>query len=391
MKKLYSVLAFLLVASMVLAACAPAATPTAAPTNPPAAEQPTAVPPTAVPPTAVPPTEAPTAVPPTAVPTAAPAAKLKICNVNDMGGVDDKSFNATAWKGTTDAIAQLGVDGKYLESNQATDYEKNLNAFVTEKCDLIISVGFLLADATKKVAEANPDMKFAIIDNVYDPPVPNILASAYDINTATYLAGYLSAAMSKTGVIGTFGGMQFPAVTSFMDGFQLGMEKYNEVHGKSVKLLGWDMRTQKGLFTGDFSDVDKGKNTSLSLLDEGADIIMPVAGPVGAGTLAAEKERNTGMLIGVDTDWAIQYPDSSNFILASALKKMNNFVLQTVKDLTEGKFAGGTTWIGTLSNDGVGLGINPAQTSNIPPEIITEIDQLKQDIIDGKIKVEVPK
>lgn len=390
MKKLYSVLAFVLVASMVLAACAPAATPTAAPTTAPVEVQPTAVPPTEAP-TAVPPTEAPTAVPPTAAPTAAPAAKLKICNVNDMGGVDDKSFNATAWKGTTDAIAQLGIDGKYLESNQATDYEKNLNAFVAEKCDMIISVGFLLGDATKKVAEANPDLKFAIIDNVYDPAVPNILASAYDIQTATYLAGYLSAAMSKTGKIGTFGGMQFPAVSAFMDGFQQGMEKYNEVHKANVKLLGWDRTTQKGLFTGDFSDVDKGKNNSLSLLDEGADIIMPVAGPVGAGTLAAMKERKTGMLIGVDTDWAIQYSDSSDYILASALKKMNNFVLQTIKDLVDGKFAGGTTWVGTLANDGVGLGINPAQESKVPPDVLKEIDQLKQDIIDGKITVTVGK
>jgi basic membrane protein A and related proteins len=391
-KKLYSLMAILVLAAMILSACggaaatqAPAATEAPVVTEAPAAtEAPVA-------------TEAPTEVPaateaPTEVPAAteAPVAQFKLCNVNDMGGVDDKSFNATAWKGATDAATEYGVDAKYLESAQQTDYEKNLNAYVQEKCDLTIAVGFLLGDALKKVAEANPDMKFAIIDSVYDPVIPNVRASAFEINTATYLAGYLAASQSQTGKVGTYGGMQFPAVTAFMDGFALGVTKYNEVHGTDVKVLGWDIKTQKGLFTGDFSDVDKGKATTLALLDEGADVIMPVAGPVGQGTLAAIKERGTGLMIGVDTDWSAMYPEDASIILGSALKAMDLFVKETTKLAMDGQFKG-ETWVGNLQNNGVGLAIGSAFKDKVSADIQKEIDGLKADIIAGKIKVEVPK
>jgi basic membrane protein A len=147
MKKMYAALSLLLVASFALAACA----------------------------------------------TAAPAPKFKACQVTDTGGIDDKSFNATAWKGVEDAVSQLGVEGKYLESQQQTDYEKNINAFLEENCDMIITVGFLLGDATKAAAEANPDVKFSIVDFAYDPTIPNVLGQVFNTDEAAFLAGYVAA------------------------------------------------------------------------------------------------------------------------------------------------------------------------------------------------------
>ena len=244
------------------------------------------------------------------------------CQVTDVGGIDDKSFNATAWKGMEDAVADFGIEAKYLESQQQTDYEANINAFLEEGCDLIMSIGFLLGDATAAAAGANPDQNFGIVDvNYLD--FPNLYGSGFAINESTFQAGYLAAGMSETGIVATYGGINIPPVTIFLDGFVLGVEYYNEVHGTAVQTLGWDVAAQDGLFTGNFESTDDGRTMGESLLDEGADIIMPVAGPVGAGTIAVLEERGTGMVIGVDNDWSVQYANQAEIVLVSALKNMD--------------------------------------------------------------------
>ncbi|MEA3440475.1 MAG: BMP family ABC transporter substrate-binding protein, partial [Chloroflexota bacterium] len=177
---------------------------------------------------------------------------FKACQVTDAGGIDDKSFNATAWKGVQDAEKELGIEAKYLESQQQTDYEKNINAFIEEGCDIIITVGFLLGDATAASAEANPDQKFSIVDYAYDPGYDNVLGQVFNTDEAAFMAGYLAAGVSKTGKVGTFGGIQIPTVTVFMDGFSMGVDYYNQQKGTSVEVLGWDPASQTGLFTGNF-------------------------------------------------------------------------------------------------------------------------------------------
>ncbi|MCR4282016.1 MAG: BMP family ABC transporter substrate-binding protein, partial [Bauldia sp.] len=137
---------------------------------------------------------------------AAPAAAFKACQVTDTGGVDDKGFNQTAWKGAQDAATSLGIEAKLLESKAETDYVPNINAFVAEKCDIIVTVGFLLGDATKAAAEANPGTMFSIVDYAYDPTIPNVLGQVYATNDGAFLAGDLAAGVSKTGIVGTFGG-----------------------------------------------------------------------------------------------------------------------------------------------------------------------------------------
>ncbi|HSB89029.1 MAG TPA: BMP family ABC transporter substrate-binding protein [Anaerolineales bacterium] len=316
---------------------------------------------------------------------AAPAAKAKVCQVTDTGGIDDKSFNATAWKGVEDAVAQLGVEGKYLESQQQTDYEKNINAFLDEGCNLIITVGFLLGDATKAAAEANPDTKFSIVDFAYDPTIPNVLGQVFNTDEAAFLAGYVAAGVTKTGKIGTFGGIQIPTVTVFMDGYALGAQYYNSKHGTNVEVLGWDPATQTGLFTGNFESTDDGRAMGETLMDEGADIIMPVAGPVGLGTAAAVQERGGGYIIGVDTDWTVTSPEYTAITLTSVLKHMDVTTLNAVKSVLDGTFAGGVT-VGTLTNGGVGLAEFHALDSMVSAELKAELDQVKADIVAGTIK-----
>jgi len=170
--------------------------------------------------------------------------------VTDAGGIDDKSFNATAWKGIQAAEAEFGLEGKYLESQQQTDYEKNLKAFLDEGCNLIVPVGFLLGDATAAAAAANPDAKFSIVDFAYDPTIPNVLGQVFNTDEAAFMAGYLAAGVTKTGKVATFGGIQIPTVTIFMDGFYAGVQYYNAQKGTSVEVLGWDPASQTGTFTG---------------------------------------------------------------------------------------------------------------------------------------------
>jgi len=200
-----------------------------------------------------------------------------------------------------------------------------------------------------------------------------------------FLAGYLAAGMSKTGKVATYGGMQVPTVTAFMDGFALGVEAYNARHGTSVEILGWDYKTQNGLFTGDFKNTNNGKDVSLGLLDEGVDIIMPVAGAVGQGTLAAIRERHTGLMIGVDTDWSVLHSEYADIILASAQKKIDQWVENTIRQVIDGTFKG-ENFSGSLANGYVDCVYGTEWTNKIPADLKTEIDSLKAGIIAGTIQ-----
>lgn len=340
-KKLLAVLSLLIIAAFVLVACAPAA-----PEEP---EEPA----------------------------------IKACQVTDTGGIDDKSFNATAWKGVEDAVAEFNVDGKFLESQQQSDYEKNLNAFVEEGCDLIIPVGFLLADATVAAAEANPDILFSIID-VGWLEAPNIQGQAFQTDAPAFMAGYLAAGVSKTGKLGTFGGIQIPTVTIFMDGFALGAAHYNEIHGTSVEVLGWDFGTQTGLFTNNFESLEDGRLMAEQLMDEGVDIIMPVAGPVGLGTAAAVQERGDAYIVGVDNDWAVVNEAYADITLTSVMKFMDVTTFNAIKSVIDGTFEAGVI-MGTLENGGVGLADYHELAGMVSADLQAEIDGLAAQIIAGEI------
>jgi basic membrane protein A len=374
-KKLYAALTLLVLAAMALSACGGAAT-----AEPVATEAPPEVP------------EAPVATEaPSVAPGEAPLAGAGYiaCQVSDTGGTDDKSFNQFAWLGMENARDVLGVDVRFLESRGEADYEPNLNAFVEEGCDMIFGVGYLLDGSLAAAATANPDVSFVGID-IWSPDLTNELGSYYNIYEATMLAGYLAAGMTQTGIVGVYAGVNIPPVTAFSDGFYLGIQAYNEAHGTEVRLEGWDPVAQDGLFTGDFTDTDKGRTMTETLLDAGADIIMPVAGPVGAGSLAVFEERGTGLLIGVDTDWSAFYPDQAQYVLASAMKRMDLFVFDAIQAGVMGTFAGGN-FTGTLENGRVGMTVGSAWIDQVPADLMAEIEALAARIISGEVSAVYPR
>jgi basic membrane protein A len=310
------------------------------------------------------------------------------CQVTDTGGIDDNSFNQTAWQGVLDAQESLGVEGRFLESQAETDYEANINSLINGGCDIIITVGFLLGDATQEAATANPDQAFSIVDYAYDPVIPNVLGQVYATDEAAFLAGYLAAGMTETGVLGTFGGINIPPVTIFMDGFHRGAAYYNAQNGTDVTVLGWNPDTREGLFTNNFDSLDDGRAFAQNLYDEGADIVMPVAGPVGLGSAALADELGPDELkiIGVDADLFVTDPDNGHVYLTSVTKRMDATVTEVIARAMSGSFEGGVL-VGTLENDGVGLAPFHDFESAIPADLLASLETVRAGIIDGTINV----
>jgi basic membrane protein A len=328
--------------------------------------------------------------------------KIKVGEVTDMGGVDDKSFNALGWKGVTDAQAQLGIEGKYLESTQQSDYSKNIQQMLSEKMDLIVTVGFLLGVDTASAAKANPDQKFAIIDYSFpdcwpgavvgtdcgsDVDLANVRGLMFQTDQAAFLAGYLAAGMTATGKVGTFGGIQLPTVTIFMKGYEAGVKYYNQKHSTSVEIVGWNDATGEGLFTGNFNSTDDGRSFATSLVQENVDIIMPVAGPVGLGSAAYCQESGKCLIIGVDSDWYESAPEYKTVILSSVQKKVDVAVFKTIQDVVNGKFTGGTVTY-TLADGGVDLAPFHDFDSKVSADLKAEITQAKADLLSGAITVD---
>ena len=318
----------------------------------------------------------------------AAASDFKGCQVTDTGGVDDRSFNQTAYEGLQGAADELGFEPSVLESQAESDFAPNIQSFIDQDCDLIVTVGFLLGGATADAAIANPDRNFAIVD--YDFSVDagdaqdefdNVKELTFSTDQAAFLAGYVAAAMSETGTVGTYGGINIPTVTIFMKGFQLGIEKYNEDNNADVKLVGWDNDANDGLFTGDFENQANGRATTEGLLDDGADIIMPVAGPVGLGTIEAIRARpdSNAKVIG-----CVSVADDCDLFLTSVMKNMDVAVHDVTVDAAEGNFEGGL-YTGTLENEGVALGPFNDFEDQVPDDVKSAVDDLRQQIIDGDI------
>ncbi|WP_421084433.1 BMP family lipoprotein [Rothia nasimurium] len=314
------------------------------------------------------------------------------CIVSDFGGFQDKSFNQNSYKGLKDAVAEYGIEYKEAESKAEPDYVPNLDAMVQNGCNITVTVGFGLAKATAEVAEANPDLHFTIVDDS-SIELDNVRPIVFDTAQAAFQAGYVAAAQTKTGKVATYGGMEFPTVTIFMDGFAQGVAYYNEQKGANVEVLGWNTEAQSGTFTGDFEDASKGKTNTQNFLDQGADIILPVAGPVGVGTLEAVKEynatspENPASVVWVDADGFETNPEFQDIILTSVMKKMDAAITETIKADIDGAFTS-EPYIGTLENDGVGLAPFHNFDSAVSAETKAELDKIKEDIIAGTIKVE---
>ncbi len=320
---------------------------------------------------------------------------FKACMVSDSGGFDDKSFNESGFNGLAAARDALGIEVATQESQSESDFAPNIDNLITGNCNIVVTVGFLLSTATGDAAKANPDTEFAIVDSTAadadGAPIelPNVKPLSFNTAEAAYLAGYVAAGMTETGTVATYGGIQIPTVSIFMDGFVDGVAKYNEDNGTDVKTLGWDKDAQNGSFTGDFEDQSKGQQLTQTFIDQGADIIMPVAGPVGAGSLAAAKDADGVSIIWVDSDGALVNPDSADVILTSVLKQIGTSVEDVITAASESSFSP-EPYVGTLENGGVDISEFHEFDSKVPQELKDQVDALREDIINGTIVVESP-
>lgn len=309
------------------------------------------------------------------------AAGFKACQITDTGGIDDRSFNQTVWDGFLRAEEELGVEVKYLESTSESDYDPNLQAFVDEGCDVIVTVGFLLGDATEAFAIANPESNFGIIDYAYEASYSNLLGMVFDTDEAAFLAGYAAAGMTETGTVGTWGGVNIPPVSIFMDGFLAGVNHYNAEKGTSVEVLGWD--GADGVFIGSFEAADLGNAATAEMLQNGADIVLPVAGPAGLGAATAIQDFGSGLMIWVDTDGYFS-TDFGSLTLTSVEKKMDNATFDLIKAVQDGTFSGGT-YVGTLENAGVGISPFHDFDGQVSDELKAELESLRAAIIAGEL------
>ena len=312
------------------------------------------------------------------------------CMVLDTGGVDDRSFNQSSYAGFTAANqANPNIKISYVSSNSQNDYEPNLNAEVAKGCNTIVAVGGLMGDAVKKVAAANPKQQFAEVDA--GSSGANVYGLQYNTAQGGFLGGYLAAAMSKTGKVATFGGLNIPPVTIYMDGFWEGVQYYNKQKSKSVQVLGWDETKQKaGTFAQSFTDQNKGKSISQAFIAQGADVIFPVAGGTGLGAGAAAKASGGKVsVLWVDTDGCVSAAQYCDVFLASVTKGLGDSVQKYVTAAAGGTFPTGN-YIGNLTNNGTGLVLGKTLGSKVPADITADLDKIKADIGSSAIAITSP-
>lgn len=298
---------------------------------------------------------------------------LRVALVTDAGGIDDKSFNASAWAGLQRAAEELKLAQRprYLESREQSDYESNLSSLADQGHDLIFAVGYLMEDALKRVAPKYPNTRFAIIDG-NAPDEPNCVALKFREEEGTFLAGYLAMSMSKTGAIGFVGGVEGALMTRFESGYRAGALAANK-KGRVISK-----------YIGNWTDAPKGVEMGRVLLSQGADVIFAAAGKGGLGVLdAVAKRSNNAFGIGVDADQDDLHPGR---ILTSVMKGVDTSVAQTTLDLAAGKWTPGEHVLG-LKEKGVRLSPMRFTKNLVPDEVLKRIETLSAAIAEGKIVV----
>jgi basic membrane protein A len=295
--------------------------------------------------------------------------KIKVGLVTDIGGLNDRSFNQLANEGLQRAVKQLGITGRVLISKQNSDYIPNLTTLATQKYDLIIGNGFLMADAVATAAKKFPQQKFAIIDfsaAAMKGKPRNVVGLPFKEQEAGYLVGYLTALYAKDngGSLGSVGGQDIPPVVHYIAGYQAGAKKADPA-----------VKTLNG-FSQSFTDQAKCKEIALDQISKGAKVVFQVAGSCGLGAVDAAKEKGV-QAIGVDADQA--YLGSQ--IITSALKKVDVAVFNAIKSVQDNSYKGGTDVVNSLQNGGVGIGkISPAGQ-----KYADKVKTIQAQILDGTI------
>ena len=301
--------------------------------------------------------------------------KIKVALVFDLGGPDDKSFNASANVGLQKAKADLGLneaDVKTVESKNAADYKSNMTNFATQNYDLIIAVGFNMQSALAEVAPQFPNVKFAIVDGDAPAGSANCVGLKFQEEQGSFLAGFLAASMSRTKKIGFVGGMAGALIGKFEAGYRAG-----------AKTAGFDPMKQVSVtYTGNWDDLSKAKDQANQQFGNGADIIYQATGKAGQGVIQAAKEKGAHFYaIGVDQD---QDYMAEGRVLTSMVKRVDNAVYDTVKRVRDGSFVAGTK-VYTLKDGGVGLSEMKYTKQDIPPDVLAKLEKLTKMVADGTV------
>ncbi|MEK3884264.1 BMP family protein [Paenibacillus sp. PL2-23] len=298
---------------------------------------------------------------------------FKIGMVTDVGGVNDKSFNQSAWEALKNLNADTGAKTQFLESKGEADMEPNLNSFVRDGYNLTWGIGFLFTDALTKVAADNPDAKLAVIDAVIE--APNVTSVTFAEHEGSYLVGVVAGLMTKTNKIGFVGGMEIPVITRFEKGFLAGVEAVNPDAKVTVT------------YSGNFDKPDQGKSIAATMYDDGVDIIFHASGGTGNGVFNEATERKKSgkdvWVIGVDKDQSLEFGDEVT--LTSMMKGVETAVYKVSKDLIDGKWEGGKTQELGLKDNAVGL--PETSTKNVPADVLEKVEEYKTKIVSGEITV----
>lgn len=295
--------------------------------------------------------------------------KITVAMITDVAGVNDQSFNQSAWEGLQKAEKELGIEVKYLESKQDSDYATNIETLVDEDVDLILGVGMKLADAIKEGSELYPEQNFVLVDEEID--ASNVKSILFKAEESAYLAGLIAGKTTKTNNVGFIGGMELPVIDTFKYGYMAGVKAANP-----------DAKVQ-AQYANSFTDQAKGKAIANQMYTNGADIVFTCGGDVGTGAIEAAKENNK-YAIGVDRDQSDLAPQN---VLTSAIKRVDAGVFETVKSYVNGTFEGGTTTTYGLEENAVGV---PDTTKNLVSQDI--LDLVEETITKLKNKeITVPK
>ncbi len=312
--------------------------------------------------------------------------KIKVGIVFDIGGKNDRSFNAAAWEGVRRANQDLDIVLRDVEPGNPTSIEPAMRAFAEKNFDLIIGVGFAQGPIMERVAKDYPNIKFAIVDGVIldkdGKPLPNVASLVFREHEGSYLVGMIAAEKSKSGVIGFVGGMDIPLIHRFETGYEEGARSVNP----NIRVVD----NYVGVTDSAWNNPGKGKELALNQIDQGADVIFTAAGNSGLGAFDAVEQygRNSSgeankFVIGVDSNQNGQRP---GFVLTSMVKRVDNAVYDVVKEVKEGKFQGGFHAFG-LDKDGVAYAMDENNKALIPPDVINKVEDAKKKIVAGEIKV----
>jgi len=302
---------------------------------------------------------------------ATPAAEgtVSIAMVTDVGGINDQSFNQSAWEGLQRAQSELGVKVSYVESNQSADYPRNLETLVDSNNDLIWGIGFLMGDVLLAEAQNNPTQKYAIIDVAYADTPSNLIGVVFREQEPSFLVGYIAGKMTESNKVGFVGGVKFALIEKFEYGFRAGVASANPDAEVYVQ------------YAESFTDAAAGKAIATQFYQQGADIVFHAAGGVGDGVIEAAREQGR-WAIGVDRDQNDLAPEN---VLTSAMKRVDNAMFNVAKELAAGRFAGGTTVEYGLAEGGVGIA--PSSNKHVPADILAEVQQIENRITTGALQV----